>query len=484
MLIKYGPCTLDLPAGIPHEDGYWVISAYRNTQPAGFDIAGDAAPAAALHTLWQQSSVGSVVFAINKKQDYAILTNQYLGTTPLYWKDNAFRASPPDTTRLSDAALMSYLHYGHVPTPLSMFAGWQRLGPGSAALILRNDSTWEPLHPELSSLPRTPPQDDAVYDVLRSCLRTYGEAGQKTILAFSGGVDSSLLAALATDVNPLPLLLTIEAEGGSTEQKEREQAARILNQKEEIASVTQADAFRALEALSAVFPEPFGHPISLKYWLLCQAAHARGGRTLITGDGADEIWSINHENSHKGDKFSPIFLYPFHDYPSWRWPRYTRVLDATDCGIWNVDVNLFGCGNLMSLHESACANGLRISLPFVEYESALLARRLLADRPQMAKKAKLKRLARRFFPSSMVDAPKRGFRSDAELWFRDGLFRERLVGWFERWPTWLKDDTRRHCQALLEEHQTLPGKGHSWPLYLTLALLEWTGHNKMAGISN
>lgn len=305
MQFNYGACIIELPSCVTHEDDGWLIYTCRNTRAADFDIPAHLAPALALHALWRQSSFGAVIYAINKKQNYAILTNQYIGATPLYWKDNSFRVSAPEMTQISREALIGYLHYGHVTPPLCMFLSWQRLTPGSAALILKNDTTWEPLYPDFSDLPRSVPSDDEVYAVLQAGLRACGRQGQKRVLAFSGGVDSSILGGLSTDEKPFPLLLSIEAVGGGSEKEKREQAARILNQKDEVAIITQIDALQALDQLSVTFPEPFGHPISIKYWLLCKATRARGGKTLITGDGADDIWSLNTKNFHAGDKFKP-----------------------------------------------------------------------------------------------------------------------------------------------------------------------------------
>ena len=107
----------------------------------------------------------------------------------------------------------------------------------------------------------------------------------------SGGLDSSLIAALAARAAPELTAFTVRIDNDSFDETPHADAvARHLGLRHEVVTLGEADLLRAFDAISDKLAEPLGDSSLLPTWLVCWAA-----RQLMTvalgGDGADELFA-------------------------------------------------------------------------------------------------------------------------------------------------------------------------------------------------
>ena len=125
-------------------------------------------------------------------------------------------------------------------------------------------------------------------DAVRSCMHDH------TGVAFSGGIDSSLIASIAKSFNPDIELCTVGMHGSYDIKHARRAAALLgLEDRLRIYECTGADIEsaipRAIGAIESTNPVAVG--IGVCMYLVSQCAHTNGIRFLVTGQGADELFA-------------------------------------------------------------------------------------------------------------------------------------------------------------------------------------------------
>lgn len=145
-----------------------------------------------------------------------------------------------------------------------------------------------------------------ITDSVRSCMHDRGRTG----VAFSGGTDSSLIAAIAVSIDPDIELYAVGMRG-SHDINHAKKAAVLLGMEDRlrICECTDADIESAIpQVLHAIMPHPAGvgidgrqHPaqtaspvatgIGICMYLVSRCAHAHGTGSLLTGQGADELFA-------------------------------------------------------------------------------------------------------------------------------------------------------------------------------------------------
>ena len=109
----------------------------------------------------------------------------------------------------------------------------------------------------------------------------------------SGGIDSSLVAALMTDVSGKPVEtfnLSFAGDVLESEREEAELAARHIGSRHHSLVIEPASVLDAFGAWVDVFDEPFGDQAALPTLLLARLTR-RHVTVVLTGEGADEIFA-------------------------------------------------------------------------------------------------------------------------------------------------------------------------------------------------
>ena len=129
-----------------------------------------------------------------------------------------------------------------------------------------------------------------IKDAVRSCMKDRDHIG----VAFSGGIDSSLIAAIAASIDP-DIELYAVGMYGSHDINHAEKAAALLGMEDRlrICECTEADIESAIpQVLHAIkTTSPVAAGIGICMYLVSSCAHEHGTGSLLTGQGADELFA-------------------------------------------------------------------------------------------------------------------------------------------------------------------------------------------------
>ena len=205
----------------------------------------------------------------------------------------ALVAGMPEAPQPDGPALRRYLQLGHFPAPDSPFAGIHKLAPGETIVIepggLRRTRYWRWRH-EVSS--KAQPRLDAFDAVFREAVRRQSEVDVPVGLFLSGGVDSSLIAAVANSLRPNKPLTAYGlrfSESSYDEGRFAERVAADLSISYVPVWVKPDDIPELLAELIGTCGEPLADPAWVPTALLSSRA-AQDIRVALSGEGGDELF--------------------------------------------------------------------------------------------------------------------------------------------------------------------------------------------------
>jgi asparagine synthase (glutamine-hydrolysing) len=231
-----------------------------------------------------------------------LLARDRYGIKPLYYREtdgelafaSELRALPRGEIDLD--ALDAFLAFNSVPGPLTIFRETRKLQPGHVL-------TWQDGRSELLRYARPAPVpadevrgDDEAELVeelrarLRDSVRAHLVSDVPVGVLLSGGIDSSVLAALAAEELSEPLrTFSIGFEERSFDElgDARLVAERYGTDHHEL--VLKPDAALLLPALADAFDEPFADSSALPTYLVSQLA-AGEVKVALSGEGGDELF--------------------------------------------------------------------------------------------------------------------------------------------------------------------------------------------------
>ncbi|GLF92731.1 asparagine synthase (glutamine-hydrolyzing) [Streptomyces yaizuensis] len=253
---------------------------------------------------------GMYAFAAHDARTGAtVLARDPLGKKPLYYTripgGIAFASEltallrHPDAPRAPDVrALADYLVLQAFPAPGSAVAGVHKVRPGGLVRygngVLTEEEHWRPRigPPPGSGPPRAREAAARFEELLRTAVaRRVTSTDRPLGVLLSGGLDSSVVAALAQRLSPGAPVPTFSAGFDDPDFDESDHAravARHLGTDHRVVRVGGAELAEVVESEYACADEPLADPSLLPTRLVCRAAreHVRG---VLTGDGADEL---------------------------------------------------------------------------------------------------------------------------------------------------------------------------------------------------
>jgi asparagine synthase (glutamine-hydrolysing) len=198
-------------------------------------------------------------------------------------------------------ALHHYLTYQFVPEPMTLTKNIKKLEPGhyfikKAGRPLKIKSFWKPAFtPKDMSLEEA---KDEIRSVLRDSVKVHMRSDVPVGAFLSGGIDSSTIVALASELHPALKTFTVGFEReGFSEIDVAVQTAAALNV-ENIHYLVKPDEFmRELPKIIWHMDDPVADPAAVPLYFVAREA-AKHVTVVLSGEGADELfggYNIYHE---------------------------------------------------------------------------------------------------------------------------------------------------------------------------------------------
>ncbi len=251
------------------------------------------------------------------------LARDRMGKKPLYYtlihgkllfasELKALRAHPDVRPEIDPEALCAYLLLGYVPDQYSIFKNIRKLPPGGFAEFAPGCGlrTRRYYRPEITpARVRSIRRDDAVAETLvrlrRAVQKRIDAADVEVGILLSGGIDSTLIAALAAESGGRVKTFTMGFESKAFDESEpARRVAEALGTEHYNERFGPRQLLDAIPAVFAAFDEPFADASALPAFLLAKMAVSQV-KTVLGGDGGDEL---------------------FGGYPTLRAQRWARVL--------------------------------------------------------------------------------------------------------------------------------------------------------------
>ncbi len=250
---------------------------------------------------------GMFAFALHDRRNgRVLLARDRLGEKPLYIVEHegqltfaselgALVRSGALAFELDPCAVRDYLLWGFVPEPRSAVSGARKL-PAGCKLTVETDrwsvdeSRWWSL---LEAPPVYEPPADAIGKVLDETAELVIRSDVPVGVALSGGVDSSLVAAMARRRGPSVQAFTVGYPGTDRHDEwpqAAETAAQLGIHNHHRIEVATSDAVSLFPAACAARDEPNADISGPGYLAIMRAARDRGVPVLLMGQGGDELF--------------------------------------------------------------------------------------------------------------------------------------------------------------------------------------------------
>ena len=258
--------------------------------------------------------IGMFAMALwDRRERTLYLVRDRLGIKPLYWAEfderllfgselKALRADRSWSPELDRDALLSYLRFGYVPAPDTIYRGVRKLPPGT---ILRVSAGSRPVVTPYWSLQdiacqgqsaRFSGSEDEAAEALDALLR---DAVRRRMVAdvplgafLSGGIDSSTVVALMQAQSTRPVR-TFSIGFHEREYNEGENAAAVARHLGTEHTELYAEPRHALDViprLADMYDEPFANSSQIPTYLVSKMTRAHV-TVALSGDGGDELFA-------------------------------------------------------------------------------------------------------------------------------------------------------------------------------------------------
>lgn len=238
------------------------------------------------------------------------LARDRIGEKPLYWSENAgtlmfgselkaLAAHPAFDRAIDRDALAEYMRLGWVAAPRSIYAKASKLPPGTVMTVKGGTRSirayWsgpdraQAVAGTFTGGPAA--AAERLNQLLRSSIALRMQADVPVGVFLSGGVDSSVTAAIMQELSSEPVhsfTIAFDAAGYDESPHARAVAAHIGTRHVEV-PISDSDALALVPRLPLIWDEPFADPAQLPTLLLAQVTR-RDVTVALSGDGADELF--------------------------------------------------------------------------------------------------------------------------------------------------------------------------------------------------
>jgi asparagine synthase (glutamine-hydrolysing) len=202
---------------------------------------------------------------------------------------------------IDPASVASFLRFGYVPTPYSIFRNVTKLRPGEIVSVdadrnVAHRQYWSIAEVAAAGLanPFTKSETEAeaeLHDLLADAVAGQMISDVPLGAFLSGGIDSSTVVALmvAARRGPVRTFSIGFRDTGYDETKYARAVARHLNTEHHELTVTAADALAVVPLLADMYDEPFADSSQIPTHLISKLTRAHV-TVALSGDGGDELF--------------------------------------------------------------------------------------------------------------------------------------------------------------------------------------------------
>ena len=455
---------------------------------------------------------GMFAFALlDRKGDLLHLAVDRFGIKPLYVVNNedwfAFASEiksllllPGITPQLDTDVLPEYLLYRHPSGSRTMFSGITKILPGQLLTFhlpsqkITSRTYWKiRKHPGLL---KNDPQKEFL-SLMNKSVEEHLVADAPVGLQLSGGVDSSLIAALAaakktTHFHSFSIGLTAR---GWNEFKYSRAVAKKLHTIHHELLFTEKKFCNLLPHLTWHMDEPVSHPQAVPFYILSKKAR-RFVKVLLNGEGADEVFggylrylklfkkkAVNNSTILALSRFGdPTILEKITSLRFKKAPGYRAniIKEYKNLGVFDktsgLDIKTYLVSRLNMQDKMGMAANIETRVPFldhhiVEFGFALPAH--LKITPYETKPL-IKHIATQFVPTEGVYRRKSGFGLPLSQWLthRHGL--GRYLNFFTNPNAFQREYLNyKEVKKIIQEHVSRK-KDHGEVLWILINLEIWS----------
>jgi asparagine synthase (glutamine-hydrolysing) len=229
---------------------------------------------------------------------HAVAGDHWLAASSL----RALHDWPALDTGLHLPAVQAFLTFAYLPGTDTLLRGVHEALPGRLTTRTMTVSFWEPQE-------KDPPEGDPAVELRRlleeATARRLPQAEPAAVL-LSGGIDSSLVAALTAKLHDQPVH-TYSISFGDALPNELAYSSLVAahcNTRHTVLTVDGQTVADQMPSTVALLDNPVGDPLTVPNLLLAEAVAAEGMSTVLNGEGGDPVFG--------GPKNLPMLIYELH----------------------------------------------------------------------------------------------------------------------------------------------------------------------------
>ncbi|MER5931735.1 asparagine synthetase B family protein [Streptomyces sp. NPDC002054] len=274
---------------------------------------------------------GMFALAVSDGPDL-VLIRDHVGARTLYYAraDGAWAAStslralrrwPALGTSVNLSAVRSFLTFAYLPGEETLLTGVREVLPGRVLRLARDGRVTETVHwepREVVDAPGPVPDDPtghvlALRALLEQATAVRLPAAEPAAVLLSGGIDSSLVTALAAKLHSHPVH-TYSISFGDDLPNELGYSGLVASHchtRHRILNVSGAAVAARLAEAAALLDSPVGDPLTVPNLMLAEAVAADGASVVLNGEGGDPVFG--------GPKNLPMLVQEMHRTPGAPW---------------------------------------------------------------------------------------------------------------------------------------------------------------------
>ena len=234
------------------------------------------------------------------KSEYTIARDR-IGVKPLYYRQSdseiifaseAEAIAKTYDTRISREGLFAYLNYMYVPAPWSIYEGVKKLEPGHYIKIFQGGSvvTKEFWNLDNQEAIIDDVDDERMNELMTEVMTLQVRSDVPVGSFLSGGIDSGLLTALASEKTKLNTF-SVGYEGAAVNELSTARSiSKKYNTEHHELIIRNNSVLELLDTSMAYCSEPIADSALVPTYLLSEMASSLGIKVLINGTGGDEIF--------------------------------------------------------------------------------------------------------------------------------------------------------------------------------------------------